>query len=339
MQWKDTGIECKFFNYNSFIYYRNYNKANDPFYESSWHAGIISRGFLYPKQDLSNVDNLRTTTINPESKLFFDQSSGFPRFKLGLTDNKRCIKVPKADYIVVSGEVNYSITSEQLVVIQDSKGVYIIDWDDWVMYFGSDFQKLKTQLCGYHTFEPDAQIIYIGRIQSYSKDSLYLAKYVNGEYTVPYITDTDLDKICCSMCPEPTYDEFLSIVDMLNSEDASVVQLGIKMLTGYNVEKYKLSFRLILCTRRNWYDWSRNLVACKQLLDTLKLDTYKIYDNFVSGAGYVQRGGETYDAEDIAIAKKLAAKFMREDLQNYLERYYISRGYEWLPDERTVELK
>ena len=53
------------------------------------------------------------------------------------------------------------------------------------------------------------------------------------------------------MCPEPTYEEFLSIIDMLNSDDASIVQLGIKMLVGYNVEKYKLSFRLILQTRTN----------------------------------------------------------------------------------------
>lgn len=339
MQWKDTGIECKFFNYSTFNYWRNAGRTGDPFYESSWHAGMLSRSFLYPKQDLSNIDNLKTTTINPESKLFFDQSSGFPRFKLGLTDNKRCIKVPKADYIVVSGEVNYSITPEQLVVIQDANGVYIIDWDDWVMFFNSDFHRMKAQLSGFHNFETDAQIIYIGRIQSYAKDSLYLAKYASGEYTVPYITDTDLDKICCSMCPEPTYDEFLSIVDMLNSADASVVQLGIKMLAGYNVEKYKLSFRLILCTRRNWFDWSRNLVACKQLLDTLKIDTYRIYDNFANGCGNAQRSGETYTAEDIAIAKKLAAKFMQEDLQNYLNRYYLSRDYQWLPDEKTVELK
>ena len=339
MQWKDTGIECKFFNYNTFNYLRNANKSGDPFYASSWHTGMLSRSFLYPKQDLSNIDNLRTTTINPESKLFFDQGSSFPRFKLGLTDNKRCIKIPKADYIVVSGEVEYSTTAGQLVVVQDSSGVYIIDWDEWVMVFNSDFHRMKAVLSGYHNFETDAQVVHIGRIQSFTKDSLYLAKYASGEYTVPYITDNDLDKICCSMCPEPTYDEFLSIIDMLNSADASVVQLGIKMLAGYNVEKYKLSFRLILCTRRNWFDWSRNLVACKQLLDTLKIDNYRIYDNFATGCNHAQRTGETYTPEDIAIAKKLASKFIKEDLQNYLERFYFSRDYEWLPDEKTVDIK
>jgi hypothetical protein len=53
------------------------------------------------------------------------------------------------------------------------------------------------------------------------------------------------------MCPEPTYEEMLSLLDMLNSEDASIVQLGVKMITGFNVEKYRLTFRLILYTRKN----------------------------------------------------------------------------------------
>ncbi|MBO7693462.1 MAG: hypothetical protein J6T10_12600 [Methanobrevibacter sp.] len=102
----------------------------------------------------------------------------------------------------------------------------------------------------YHYFSNVKQI-YKGRLSTFDKDSVYLAKYADGEYTVPYITDNELDKIICGMCPEPTYDEVTSLIDMLNSEDASVVQLGVKMLTGFNVEKYKLTFKLILYTRSN----------------------------------------------------------------------------------------
>lgn len=339
MKWKETDIECKFLNYNTYIYYRNQGRTVDPFYESSWHSGMISGGYLYPKHDLSNIDNLKVQTINPESKLYFDPGSGFPRFKLGLTDNKRCIKVPKADYIVTSGDVDYSITPDHYVVLKDSKGVYIIDLDDWNTWFGGRLNICKSQMNGFHDFEQDLQVIYSGKIQSYGKKSLYLARYAEGIYTVPFITDNDLDKICCGMCPEPTYDEFLSIIDMLNSDDASVVQLGVKMLAGYNVDKYRLSFRMILCTRRNWFEWSRNLVACKQLIDTLQIGRYDIYDNFVSGCNRIARPGETYSAEDIAIAKKLAYKFIKEDVQKYVNNYYFSRDYQWLPDEKTVDLK
>ena len=53
------------------------------------------------------------------------------------------------------------------------------------------------------------------------------------------------------MCPELTYQEISSIIEMLDSEDASVVQLGMKTLTAYNASKYKLTLRLILCSREN----------------------------------------------------------------------------------------
>lgn len=339
MKWRDTDKECKFLNYNTLVYYRNYNKTGDPFYETAWHRGMVSDGFLYPKQDLNDIDNLRVKALNPESTLYFDPGSGFPRFKLGLTDNKRCIKIPKADYIVVSGDTDYSITKESYVVIHDNEDYYIVEQDDWNTWFSGSMLGFMNQVQPYHTFKGQPTIIYNGRIQSYNKKNQYLAKYADNEYTVPFITDNDLDKICCSMCPEPTYDEFKSIIDMLDSDDASVVQLGIKMLAGYNVDKYKLSFRMILCTRRNWFDWSKNLVACKQLTETLSISRYDVYDNFVAGCNRIQRTGEVYTAEDLAIAKKLAYTFIKQDLQKYAQNYYFARDYQWLPDERTIDLK
>ena len=339
MKWKDTDTECKLFNYSNYNYWLNNNRVGDPFYEPSWWSEVFVRGFVYPKQDLSKVDSFKTKTIKAESTLYFDSGSAFPRFKLGLTDNKRCIKTAKANYIVTSGETNYRLSSKEYVVLEDCTGIYFVAYDEWKIYFNENLTNFVNRMIGFHNFASDVKVIYTGRLQSYEKDSLYLAKYATGEYTVPYIIDTDLDKICCSMCPEPTYEEFLSIIDMLNSDDASVVQLGVKMLAGYNVDKYKLSFRLILCTRKNWFEWSKNLVACKQLVDTLGIDRYSIYDNFVSGCYRAQRNGETYTVEDIAIAKKLAYKFIKQDLQNYLQNYYFSRDYEWLPDERTIELK
>lgn len=342
MKWENTDIECKLFNYNNYSYWRKNGRTGDPFSEPSWWYGLISRGFAYPKLDLSNVDSNQVTTLNSESVLFFDPGSGFPRFKLGLTDNKRCIKIGKANYIVTSGTANYKTSQSDYVILEDNdpdRHIYFVEYDDWKIYFNESLANFVHNLQGFHDFTADVKVIYQGKIQSFEKDSVYLAKYATGEYTLPYITDSDLDKICCSMCPDPTYDEFLSIIDMLNSDDASVVQLGIKMLAGYNIEKYKLSFRLILCTRKNWYNWSRNLVACKQLVETLDINNYDIYDNFVSGCYRCARQNENYTLEDIAIAKQLGTKFIREDLQKYLNNYYVDRDYVWMPDERTVELK
>lgn len=342
MKWKDTEVECQLFFYNNYNYYKLNNKNEDPFYVPSWWYDVISRGYIYPKLDISNVKTNKVTTLNPDSTLFFDKGSGFPRFKLGLTNNKRCIKLAKADYVVVSGEANYKTTTDEYVILEDddsNERLYFIKYEDWKIYFNDRLDIFVANLRGLHDFTPNVKVLYKGCLQSFEKDSIYLAKYALGEYTLPYITDNDLDKICCNMCPDPTYEEFLSIIDMLNSDDASVVQLGIKMLAGYNIEKYKLSFRLILCTRKNWFNWSRNLVACKQLIETLGINNWDIYDNFASGSYRCERDGEAYTVEDIAIAKRLAFKLIKDDLQNYLYNYYTSRNYKWLPDERTVELK
>lgn len=341
MKWKDTECGCLFFRYDQLINNRAHGWSYDPFTgPSGYYDDSIACGTnVYPRQDLTNILNQKVTTLNPKSTLFFDQSSKFPRFKLGLTDNKRCVKIPKADYVVVSGNTTTYTSDKEYVVIEDRDTMYFVWQDEWDTWFGGRLSNFESQLLGYHNFSADAKVIYNGKVQSYVKDSLYLAKYISGEYTVPFITDNDLDKICCSMCPEPTYDEFISIIDMLNSDDTSVVQLGIKLLSGYNVEKYKLSFRLILQTRNKWFINCGNLVACKQLMSTLGITNYNVYDNFSYGSSKCERKGETYTVEDIAIAKKLAHKLIEDDIRQYAYDHYFYNPYVWLPDERTIKLE
>lgn len=336
MKWKNTNKDCYRFNYNT-VYYNNLNnyKAN-PFDSIRYSYEFIRNGYCYPKKDLSNVDTFETTTITPESKLYFDQGSNFPRFKLSLSDNKRCIKTSKANYIVVSGNKDFKTTSDEYVIIEDDADVVLIlknDYDDW---YNGKLDVFLTGVSQYKLFS-NPKVIYTGRLSSYSKDSVWIAKYADGEYTLEYITDKNLDKIICNMCPEPTYEELLSIIDMLNSDDASVVQLGVKMLAGYNVEKYKLSLRLILCTRTNWWNYSKTLVATKQLVETLDINHYRISDSFSAGVYYVDDGKTDYTVEDIAISKKLATKLLTEEFQRQYNSY-IQQDYKWIPDERKIKL-
>lgn len=336
MKWKNTDKPCYWFNYNT-IYYNNINGNNyNPLDDDRWHPSFVTNGFCYPKKDLTNIDSFETTTVKPESKLYFDSGSGFPRFKLSLSDNKRCIKTSKADYIVVSGNTERSTTTEEYVVIEDNNKIILVKNDDFNNWYNGKLEFFINNVSSYITFI-DPKVVYMGRLSSYSKSSVWMAKYIDGEYTLQYITDKNLDKIICNMCPEPTYEELLSIIDMLNSDDASIVQLGIKMLAGYNVDKYKLSLKLILCTRTNWWNYSKTLVATKQLVETLDINHYRISDSFSSGVYYVDDGKTDYTVEDIAIAKKLANKFLTEEFQRQYNNY-IQQGYKWLPDEHKIKL-
>ena len=339
MKWKNSDKQVLFFNYNIVYYNRTNNRVTDPMENRNYVPYIHKNGIIYPKRDLTNINIFESKTLKPESVLYFDAGSGFPRFKLSMTDSKRCIKIPKADYIIVSGNNDFKSPSYNYVVIEDNSSIYFVLEDDWNTWFNNSIVLFKNTCSAYHNFNGDPKVIYNGRVNSYTKESVWLAKYTEGEYSIPYLTDKQLDKIICEMCPEPTYEEFESILDMLNSEDASVVQLGVKMLTGYNVDKYKLSMRLILYTRVNWYVFTKNTVGTKQLIDTLDLYTYYICNDFPRGAYHAQKEYETYNAEDVAIAKKLGYKMIKEWLQNVYKRQILDYEFDWLPDERKVALE
>ena len=254
-----------------------------------------------------------------------------------MTTNKRCIKPAKADYIVVSGKSDYQYSSGRYAVIEDDTCVRLINENSWGILFGQKLEILVNLTNGIVPWS-NPKLVHFGEIYGYNKDNVYLAKYATGEYTLNYITDNDLDKLVSNICPEPTYDELESVLDMLNSEDAATVQLGVRMIQGYNVDKYKMTMRLILCTRSNWYLFTKNTVGTKQLIESLGINRYNIADDFYSGSRYACKNGESYTVEDIALAKRLGTKMLNEYFQNLYKSYFLDYNYQWLPDERKVRL-
>lgn len=334
--WKDTNKAIRWFRYNTYHSNVTRNLTYDIFcyynYDIYGHA-------IYPKCDTDNIIKAyKVKTINPDSVLYFDPGSGFPRFKLGLSTNKRCIKTGKADFIVVSDNTgHYSSETSYVVIEDDSQYIYIVPENEFKIYFNDNLSTFTNSILRYYQFS-SPKIIYRGYLYGYEKDCMYLGKYSDGTYTKQYITDNDLDKIINTMCPEPTFEELSSVVDMLNSEDAATVQLGVKMIQGYNTNEYKLSLRLILCTRCNWYLYTKSTVGTKQLMNSLQLESYQIRDDFLYGCQNVCRKKETYTAKDIAIAKKLANRFFTESFQNQYNQY-MQQNYPWFPDERKIKIE
>ena len=73
----------------------------------------------YLKNDISTVKS-----IPNKSKLYFDKSSKFPRFKLEQTEYKRCIKIDKADYIVSKAEKPNLYSMRYNCIIETPDGYY-----------------------------------------------------------------------------------------------------------------------------------------------------------------------------------------------------------------------
>ena len=58
---------------------------------------------IYPATKSAVETKLKTltSTLTPNTTLYFSASSEFPRFKLTDTGYKRCIKIDKADFVVM----------------------------------------------------------------------------------------------------------------------------------------------------------------------------------------------------------------------------------------------
>lgn len=334
MEWKDTGKPIYKFYYDNFEENRKYNRTYTVYYGLSRWTFRNSK-YLYPKSDL-DIESFETKTIKPDSKLFFDPGSGFPRFKLSLSGNKRCIKQGKADVIVVSGDTDYSWDNDVFAIIEDDNMCMLVDSEDWGR-FNRDLNNFVNLTNRYIPWN-DPKFITESSLQGFNDKNMWIKRYDEGIYTLDYITDINLDKIINDMCPDFTVSEIESIIEMLNSEDTAVVQLGVKTLQAYNISKYKMTLRLILCSRSKWYTFTKNTVGTKQILETLDMSNYDITDSLANAVRHIYRDSETYDADDIALAKRISKKLIEEYCTQICKTYFFNEEEPWLPDERTVSL-
>lgn len=335
--WKDTNKQIYFINeyaYTNNLYWLRSGKTG-------WHSQVFSwtyRSEKYCYPATKDKDVPFATTLAPDSVLYFDKSSKFPRFKLELTTYKRCIKPSKADAIVVSGEKYiYRHTSEEYDVFEADNVIIAVPSDLFSKHIKTiDSLSKYLRDMGEGDYQNWNKIHSKEKLDWFNDKTIWYYKYISGEYTLPLIKDDCLDKLCCKMCPEPTFEELVQISDMLESQDDSTAELGFKMLTGYDIAKYRLSMRVLLVCADIKHKYIANNVAGKQLLSTLNLSSS--YLGYGVGGGYwrIEESDTTYNDDDIALARQLSAKY----LERYLKYYYkniTSGGYAWVPENITVK--
>lgn len=220
------------------------------------YAGPEQVIFLQPPANISSLIKSSKGTLQPKQTLYFGKTSGFPRFKLSESDFKRCIKLEKADVVVVG---NLDINQEQFdCILEDEEYIYIIDnwkaknyircrdpknraaWDtDYVQYikdnglfYGSKIEKIYSGIASV-------------TIRNIAFD---LENIMNGTYK-NIVTDKELDGVINKNFDTLGVDDLTSICDMLDSPDKTTQGLGLKMLCGYNINDVVLTVRTILGTR------------------------------------------------------------------------------------------
>lgn len=288
--------------------------------QNSWRT--INRDYIIQECDglygINKTDVIELTStprkFKPEqfgvltdsATLYFDKSATFPRYKLEGTEYKRCIKVDKADFIIVDKSIKPTQTYRNYFVFEDKDYVYIMD------AYQSSYINQAFKNSG---LSPTS--IYSGVVQIYSqKEQILLTTPPK-----PLISDEDLNKkIDTTISPEMTLDDAKQIITMLNSADMSVVDLGLKLLAGFSVSATPFSIKTILLTNKKWVGTNaRNSVGVKSLLNSLEVDRYQAESRFPWNIGHLN-DGKTYSEKDLKMGRSLLKLSIENYVSNALSR-------------------
>lgn len=288
--------------------------------QNSWRS--VNRDYIIQECDglygINETDIIELTStprkFKPEqfgvltdsATLYFDKSATFPRYKLEGTEYKRCIKVEKADFIIVDKSIKPRQTYSNYHVFEDKDYVYIADT------YQSSYLNQAFKNSGIYPTS-----LYSGVVQVYSqKEQILLTTPPK-----PLISDEDLNKkIDTSISPEMTLDDAKQIITMLNSADMSVVDLGLKLLAGFSVSATPFSIKTILLTNKKWTGTNaRNSVGVKALLNSLGVDRYQAESRFPWNIGHLN-DGKMYSEKDLKIGRSLLKLSIENYVSNALSR-------------------
>lgn len=249
-------------------------------------------------------ENLITDTskINLSATLFFDKSSTFPRFKLQETDFTRCVKLDKADYIVIP-KLSKHIWNNEVI----SGQAYKFDYQDTEVYCDSTIYLKYECLHDIAELVPHTKFL----VTNTKAEALFLLNLLTI-YNKPLIYDTDLEQLISKDLEKLDEDNLSSLYDMLHSSDESSVELGCKLLATFDVHEVSLATSMLLfLTQDHWIpNKGSNATSFKSMLKTLNYPDYGY--RYID---YVFHDHSIQSDKDRQLAKKLIEPWIRTQIE------------------------
>lgn len=301
------------------------------FYQVNYAYGDYNI-FIWDKNKLpTKTKTLKALTENIQSiknlsaTLYFDESAVFPRYKLQESEFKRCIKPKKADYIVISDV--YSKNTELTLIEKDFVDRFLIlQVDDEYMITDASLagkideikqiifhdDTLKSQYSTNIVNLRDVKIIYDGPVILTNCSQLQF-DYNMGYFNVPFITDKSLEQCISNNLTSMTFEDVLSIKDMLQSDNEDVVKLGLKILPSYNIWEIPNTIKiLLLLTNYNWTKAQCGIIT-KSLFESLNYEP--ICFSFPRCLSYFQKVDNISDKD-----KEMCVKLLKQPIQDYINK-------------------
>lgn len=295
---------------------------------------------IYPATKSAVEAKLKTlaSTLTPNATLYFSASSEFPRFKLTDTGYKRCIKIDKADFIVM-GKLKLN-QCNNCYLFEDEEYFYLIDYNRMYFHYRSDQYKVsafKTNpeqyIRNHHLYYgATLTLVHHGEICYGQAGSTDVEHIMNGDYK-RIITDKDLDLAINGNFDKLDADTVSSICDMLDSPDKVTKGVGLKILTGYNVQATPLTIRTMLGLRErlgSCPEWKS--VGVQQVLSSIGWNGFGHFPGQLWNL-LPKKGEENkYTDEDKNLVKDIymrAAKYFMEAAMKQVNDTGIPNTFGW----------
>lgn len=269
------------------------------------------------KFNLKQVIKDRTKNIT-SGTILFGKSSKFPRFKLQESPFKRCVKLDKADAVVI-GDISGDIKTMQIFKTNDS----IIMFDPDAYYYTDNFNESNLFRVNKVAYLMKLGILPTNAVEIYNGDVLCtkdedVMNIMDDTYKV-IITDDMLDAAVSTQLDDLTKDVIDNVYEMLASPDTSIMGLGLKVLASYNVLKYPGTVRLLLGMHphiQNCSEW--NSVSVKRLKKSIN------FIGFVSLYSMYNVQAEKISEEDKTLCKPLLYRLVKADFEKYVKNVNYS---------------
>lgn len=201
----------------------------------------------------------RKVVIKEEDVIYFFKESKYPRFKFNSNcNNLKTIQIPKATWLVtpiIEFFNRYNYTHEGIECLLTNR-IYFPSYNSGAGYLSKchTLYKKPTAIESFIALLQDKFLIQGDNYRQVSCKSL--ASYLNiniDTITNIYnnidkcITEENLEEYLTSKnSNELTTDLYNSLNTMMQSKDASTVELGIKMLNNFDIKKYALQVGSLL---------------------------------------------------------------------------------------------
>ena len=327
------------------VLYRNCNLGDEAALNNIWVSGNYTfresyKYSIYPATKSAVNAKLKTlvSTLTPNATLYFSASSEFPRFKLADTGYKRCIKIEKADFIVI-GKLNLD-QCDNCYLFEDEEYFYLVDYDRMYFSYRSDKNKVAAFKANPEQYIRDHHLyygatltlVYHGPICYGQAGSTDVEHIMNGDYK-KIITDKELDAAINGNFDKLDADTVSSICDMLDSPDKVTKGVGLKVLTGYNVQATPLTVRTMIGLREGLAscpEWKG--VGVQQVLSSIGWQGFGRFPGQLWNL--LPRKGEEnkYTEEDKNLVKDIymrAAKYYMEAAMEQVNKTGIPNTFGW----------